>query len=50
MFKIGNITIELLHTPDHTPESDCYLLKDEQGKAISLFTGVTLYIGDVGRF
>jgi hydroxyacylglutathione hydrolase len=49
IFEIGNITIELLHTPGHTPESACYLLKDEHGKALSLFTGDTLFIGDVGR-
>ena len=49
VFKIGNITITVLHTPGHTMESSCYLLKDEQGKAIGLFSGDTLFIGDVGR-
>jgi hydroxyacylglutathione hydrolase len=49
IFKIGNITITVLHTPGHTMESSCYLLKDEQGKAIGLFSGDTLFIGDVGR-
>jgi hydroxyacylglutathione hydrolase len=48
-FNIGNITIEVLHTPGHTLESSCYLLKDEQGKNHCLFTGDTLFIGDVGR-
>jgi hydroxyacylglutathione hydrolase len=49
IFTIGDLTIELLHTPGHTPESACYLLKDKSGKATSLFTGDTLFIGDVGR-
>ena len=48
-FKIGNITIRVLHTPGHTMESTCYLLLDEQGKEYALFTGDTLFIGDVGR-
>ena len=48
-FKLGDITIRLLHTPGHTPESSCYLLIDEDGKEQSLFTGDTLFIGDVGR-
>lgn len=48
-FKIGNITIRALHTPGHTMESSCYLLLDEQGKEYALFTGDTLFIGDVGR-
>ena len=46
-FKLGDITIRLLHTPGHTPESSCYLLIDEDGKEQSLFTGDTLFIGDV---
>ncbi|MBS4064865.1 MAG: MBL fold metallo-hydrolase [Chitinophagaceae bacterium] len=49
VFKIGNITIEVLHTPGHTLESSCYLLKDETGKTHSIFTGDTLFVGDVGR-
>lgn len=49
VFKLGDITIELLHTPGHTMESSCYLLKDENGKNNSLFTGDTLFLGDVGR-
>lgn len=47
--KVGKATIKVLHTPGHTMESTCYLLKDEQGKDIGLFSGDTLFIGDVGR-
>ena len=47
--KVGNITLKVLHTPGHTIESTCYLLKNEQGKDIALFSGDTLFIGDVGR-
>lgn len=48
-FKLGKATITLLHTPGHTTESSCYLLTDEDGKQTSIFTGDTLFIGDVGR-
>ena len=48
-FKIGDLTIEVLHTPGHTLESTCYLLKDPTGKDNCLFTGDTLFVGDVGR-
>jgi glyoxylase-like metal-dependent hydrolase (beta-lactamase superfamily II)/rhodanese-related sulfurtransferase len=48
-FKLGNITIEVLHTPGHTLESACYLLKDEKNKDYAVFTGDTLFVGDVGR-
>lgn len=48
-FKVGNITFKLLHTPGHTMESSCYLLKDENANDYALFTGDTLFIGDVGR-
>jgi len=48
-FKLGNITIKVLHTPGHTMESTCYLLRDENGKDHSLFSGDTLFLGDVGR-
>ena len=48
-FKIGAITIEVMHTPGHTLESSCYLLKDENGKDHCVFTGDTLFVGDVGR-
>ena len=49
VFKIGNVTITALHTPGHTLESTCFLLKDENGKDYSIFTGDTLFVGDVGR-
>ncbi|HAY35349.1 MAG TPA: rhodanese-like domain-containing protein [Ignavibacteria bacterium] len=48
-FKLGDIKIKALHTPGHTMESTCYLLIDEKGKDIALFSGDTLFIGDVGR-
>ena len=48
-FSIGKLTIEVLHTPGHTLESSCYLLKDESGKDYCVFTGDTLFVGDVGR-
>ncbi|MFD0939292.1 MBL fold metallo-hydrolase [Pedobacter boryungensis] len=48
-FKIGDITITTLHTPGHTPESTTYLLTDANGKDQCIFTGDTLFIGDVGR-
>jgi glyoxylase-like metal-dependent hydrolase (beta-lactamase superfamily II)/rhodanese-related sulfurtransferase len=48
-FKLGNITIKVLHTPGHTMESTCFLLKDQKGKEVALFSGDTLFIGDVGR-
>ena len=49
VFKLGNITITVLHTPGHTMESTTYLLKDENGKDHAIFTGDTLFLGDVGR-
>jgi len=49
IFKIGNITITVLHTPGHTMESSVYLLKDENGKDHAIFSGDTLFLGDVGR-
>ncbi len=48
-FKIGKITLKVIHTPGHTPESCTYLLLDENGKPYCIFTGDTLFIGDVGR-
>lgn len=48
-FRVGKLTIEVLHTPGHTLESSCYLLKDENGKNHCVFTGDTLFVGDVGR-
>ncbi|HQQ95075.1 MAG TPA: MBL fold metallo-hydrolase [Bacteroidia bacterium] len=49
VFRIGGLSLRVLHTPGHTLESSCFLLSDEQGKEICLFTGDTLFIGDVGR-
>ncbi len=48
-FKVGDVTLKVLHTPGHTMESTCYLLRDENGKDVGLFSGDTLFIGDVGR-
>ncbi|MEH6536340.1 MAG: MBL fold metallo-hydrolase [Psychroserpens sp.] len=48
-FKLGNITIKVLHTPGHTLESTTYLLIDENGKNHAIFSGDTLFLGDVGR-
>jgi hydroxyacylglutathione hydrolase len=48
-FKVGKYTIRALHTPGHTIESTCYLLLDENGRERFVFTGDTLFIGDVGR-
>ncbi|MFN2456973.1 MAG: rhodanese-like domain-containing protein [Chitinophagaceae bacterium] len=49
VFTIGDISVTVLHTPGHTLESTCYLLKDESGKDHCVFTGDTLFVGDVGR-
>ncbi len=48
-FKVGDITIKVLHTPGHTLESTTFLLKDESGKDYCIFSGDTLFLGDVGR-
>jgi glyoxylase-like metal-dependent hydrolase (beta-lactamase superfamily II)/rhodanese-related sulfurtransferase len=48
-FKLGKTTIRVIHTPGHTMESTCFLLIDENGKETGLFSGDTLFIGDVGR-
>ncbi len=48
-FKFGKTSIEVLHTPGHTLESTCYLLKDENNKQVAVFTGDTLLINEVGR-
>jgi glyoxylase-like metal-dependent hydrolase (beta-lactamase superfamily II) len=48
-FKVGNITIKALHTPGHTMESTTFLMRDENGKDHAIFSGDTLFIGDVGR-
>lgn len=49
IFEIGNIKIKVLHTPGHTMESTTYLLIDEDGKEHAIFSGDTLFLGDVGR-
>ncbi len=49
IFQVGKISFELVHTPGHTMESSCFLLRDENGKEVALFSGDTLFIGDVGR-
>ena len=49
VFNLGNVKIKVLHTPGHTMESTCYLLIDESGKNYALFSGDTLFLGDVGR-
>lgn len=49
IFEVGNIKIKVLHTPGHTLESSCFLLIDETGKETALFSGDTLFLGDVGR-
>ena len=48
-FLLGDVTIRAVHTPGHTMESTCYLLIDADGKEKALFSGDTLFIGDVGR-
>jgi glyoxylase-like metal-dependent hydrolase (beta-lactamase superfamily II)/rhodanese-related sulfurtransferase len=48
-FSLGKLKIRVLHTPGHTPESSCYLLLDEKGNEHALFSGDTLFVGDVGR-
>ena len=48
-FRVGDVTIVALHTPGHTLESTCYLLRDERGGDYALFSGDTLFLGDVGR-
>ncbi|WP_068598882.1 MBL fold metallo-hydrolase [Vaginella massiliensis] len=48
-FQLGDVSITAIHTPGHTLESTTYLLKDENGKETAIFTGDTLFIGDVGR-
>ena len=49
ILKVGNVSIKILHTPGHTMESTSYLLRDEKGKDYAVFTGDTLFLGDVGR-
>jgi glyoxylase-like metal-dependent hydrolase (beta-lactamase superfamily II)/rhodanese-related sulfurtransferase len=49
VFTLGKISVQVLHTPGHTLESSCFLVKDEAGKDHAIFTGDTLFVGDVGR-
>jgi glyoxylase-like metal-dependent hydrolase (beta-lactamase superfamily II)/rhodanese-related sulfurtransferase len=49
LFNLGDITLEVLHTPGHTIESSCYLLRDKNNQPNAIFTGDTLFVGDVGR-
>ena len=49
IFRLGKSTIEVMHTPGHTIESTCYLVKEEDGRPHAVFTGDTLFVGDVGR-
>lgn len=49
IFKVGKVTIKVLHTPGHTMESSTFLLRDENGKDYAIFTGDALFLGDVGR-
>lgn len=49
VLQVGKVNIKVIHTPGHTMESTCYLLSDENGKEVGLFSGDTLFIGDVGR-
>jgi glyoxylase-like metal-dependent hydrolase (beta-lactamase superfamily II)/rhodanese-related sulfurtransferase len=49
VFSVGNLSVRVLHTPGHTLESVCYLVRDEAGNDHALLTGDTLFIGDVGR-
>lgn len=49
LFEIGKVKIKVLHTPGHTMESTTYLLMDEDGKEVAIFSGDTLFLGDVGR-
>ena len=49
IFELGNVKIKVLHTPGHTMESSCFLLIDENDKETALFSGDTLFLGDVGR-
>lgn len=49
IFRLGAVTLKVIHTPGHTLESTCYLLNDKTGKPHAIFTGDTLFVGDVGR-
>jgi hydroxyacylglutathione hydrolase len=49
IYNLGKVTLQVLHTPGHTLESSCFLLRDEKNEAHAIFTGDTLFVGDVGR-
>ena len=49
LFKLGSVTLQAIHTPGHTLESTCFLLLDESNAPEAIFTGDTLFVGDVGR-
>ena len=49
VYKLGDVSFKVIHTPGHTLESTCYLLMDETDKPHAIFTGDTLFVGDVGR-
>lgn len=49
VYRLGDVSIKVIHTPGHTPESSCFLLSDRDGRDIAVFTGDTLFIGEVGR-
>ncbi|GAB3007862.1 MBL fold metallo-hydrolase [Niabella terrae] len=49
VFELGKVSFEVMHTPGHTMESTCYLLHNEQQEPVALFSGDTLFLGDVGR-
>lgn len=49
VFSLGNLHLKAIHTPGHTPESTCFILSDENGAEHCIFTGDTLFVGDVGR-
>ena len=49
VLHVGDVTIEVLHTPGHTMESTCYVLRNEAGEQVAIFSGDTLFLGDVGR-
>jgi len=48
-FTLGNVSVQVIHTPGHTLESSCFLLKDSEGESVSLLTGDTVFLGEVGR-
>ncbi len=49
IYNLGKVTLQVLHTPGHTLESSCFLLRDEKNEPYAIFTGDTLFVGDVGR-